>query len=140
MTCRLFEREMSSYLDGELPAVRAARVEAHLRTCPHCMGELDALRGIAGHIRAASDQVRVRRDFDQRVLRTVGYLQVTGRRQQRALRKPLVVLGIVLLTLLGLVRHFFSQPVGPPVPVPQPAAAVAPGPGGAPMPPDQDGR
>jgi anti-sigma factor RsiW len=127
-------------LDGELPATRAARLEAHLRTCPHCLGELDALRGIGGHIRAASDQVYVSQDFDQRVLRTVGYLQVTGRRQKRAIRRPLVVLGIALLTLFGLVKHFLSEPVRAPVPAAQPAAAVAPGPAGVPLPTEQERR
>jgi anti-sigma factor RsiW len=34
---------LSAYLDGELSAGDAAAVEEHLRTCPACRAELDAL-------------------------------------------------------------------------------------------------
>jgi len=47
MTCRVHEDELSAYLDGELPAARRARLEAHLRVCPHCQGELQELSGIS---------------------------------------------------------------------------------------------
>ena len=140
MTCRLFETELSSYLDGELAAARKARLEAHLQVCPHCRAELEAMSGIGSYIRAALGEVDVSHDFDHRVLRTVGYLQVTGRRKHRTLTKPLVVVAMSLLALLGLIRHFLSQPVGPPLPAPQPAAVVAPASPGVPVAPDRDRR
>ncbi len=139
MTCMLFERQFSSYLDGELPRARAARLEAHLRKCPHCRAELEAMGGIADHIRAASRELQVSHDFDRRVLRAMGYWQVTGRPiAEPKLLKPLLVVATVLLAMMGMVRYYLSQPYGPPAPVAQPAAAVAPAwPGGG-IAPDED--
>lgn len=140
MTCRLFEKQLSSYLDGELPAARAARLEAHLRACPHCQAELDAMGGIAQHIRAASSSVEVSHDFDQRVLRTMGYWQVTGRRYgQATMLRPLLVVATILLALLGVIRHFLSEPVR--MPAPQPVRpVVAPASPGGPVLPDGERR
>ncbi len=137
MTCKLYEEQLSSYLDGELPAARAARLEAHLKTCPHCREELEALGGIAGRLRAASSQVEVSHDFDRRVLRTVGYWRVTGwQKPVKSYLKPLVIVALFLLAMLGVVWHFFTRPLEPPVPAPQPAvSAVAPAVPGAPVPP-----
>jgi anti-sigma factor RsiW len=138
MTCRLYQTQLSSYLDGELPAARAARLEAHLRVCPHCASELNALRGISEYIRAASQELQVSQGFDQRVLRAVGYYQVSTRpRRARSLTRPLLVLAAILLGLLSLLRHFFLEPARPPLPVPQPSASVAaPAPIAAPLPVD----
>jgi anti-sigma factor RsiW len=143
VTCRLYEEQLSSYLDGELPAARAVRVEAHLKTCPHCRAELDALGGIATRLRAISSQVAVSRDFDKRVLRTVGYWRVTGwQRPTRSYLRPLVVAALILLGMLAAVWHFFTQPLPPvaePVPVRPIVAPVAPG-APAPSLPDRDRR
>jgi len=128
VTCRLYEKQLSLYLDGELPAARAARLEAHLRLCPHCRGELKAMIGIADHIRAASTGLEVSHDFDQRVLRAVGYWEVTGRRvaRPRSLLRPLFFVAVVLLALLGIIWHYLAPP---PSRQPQPAAAqIAPAP------------
>ncbi len=124
MNCRVTEQELSSYLDGELPQIRAARLAAHLRKCSHCQEELRAMSGIAGHIRAASHGIEASRDFDQRVLRAVGYYQTSGRYARRSFEKPLTIVALVLLGLLGLIRHFFAEPVWPPVGARQPSAAI----------------
>ena len=127
MTCQLFEEQLSSYVDGELPAARVARLEAHLKVCPHCQAEVQDMRGISGYIRAASTVLQVSQDFDQRVLRTVGYLEVTGRiRNQRSFLRPLLVAAVTLLAMLATVQYYLSGPPPVPVPVPQGAAAVAP--------------
>ena len=140
MTCRVYEQQLSSYLDGELAKARAARLEAHLRTCPHCQAELSALSGIAEYLRAASSDLKVSNDFDQRVLRAVGYWQVTGRqKRQRTLTKPLTIVAAILLALLGLIRHYLAEPLGPPVPQPS-AAVVAPAAPGGSVLPDRDRR
>jgi anti-sigma factor RsiW len=135
VTCRLYEEQLSSYLDGELPAVRAARLEAHLKVCPHCREELDALGGIATRIRAASSQLEVSHDFDRRVLWAVGYWQVKGwQRPVRSYLRPLLLAAMFLLAMLGAIWHFFTRPTGPEW-QPQPAAAVvAPAAPGAPAP------
>jgi anti-sigma factor RsiW len=124
--CRVYEEQLSAYLDGELPAARAARLEAHLRVCPHCRGELNALIGIAEHIRAASRQLEVSQEFDQRVLRAVGYLRVTGCQQvrRRSLVRPVVGLIAAMLALLGMAWHLLTRPPAP-RPAPEPAL-VAP--------------
>lgn len=137
MTCTLYEEQLSSYLDGELPARRAARLEAHLKTCPHCQAELAALGGIAGRLRAVSSQIEVSHDFDRRVLRAFGYWHVTGwQKPVKSYLKPLVILALFLLAMMGAVWHFFTRPLGPPVPEPRPAVpAVAPAISGMPAPP-----
>lgn len=137
MTCTLYEEQLSSYLDGELPLARAARLEAHLKVCPHCQAELDALGGIATRLRAASSSLRVSHDFDRRVLRAVGYWQVTGwQRPTKSYLRPLVIAALALLGMLAGVWHFFSGPFEPPPTwQPQPAAAiVAPASPNAPIP------
>ncbi len=130
MISKLYEKELSAYLDGELTAAQAARLEAHLRVCPHCQGELQELSGISTYIRAASQGLRVSQDFDRRVLRTVATYQLAGRvqRSRRSLLRPLIVAGIALLGLLGALEHFLTRPpLAPPLPRTQPsAAAVAP--------------
>ena len=143
MTCRLFENQLSPYLDGELAATRSARLEAHLRVCTYCQAELTAMRQVASHIQAISGEVQPSRDFDRRVLRAVGYYQVTGRqaRRRRALARPLAAVIVMLLGLLTLARHYLAPPPAQPLmPAPQSAALVAPASPGLPLPADHDRR
>ena len=128
MICQLYQSDLSPYLDGELPAVRAARLEAHLKVCPHCIGELNELSGIAGYIRSASRDLQVSREFDQRVLRAVGYYQIAGRQTRpRSYLRPLLLAGVTLLSLFGLLEHFLLRGPSVPLPYTQGArAAVAP--------------
>ncbi len=129
MICKVYENELSAYLDGELTAAQAARLEAHLRVCPHCQGELHELSGISGYIRAASQGLHVSQDFDQRVLRSVTTYQLTGRvpRARRSLLRPLLIAGLTLLAALGALQHLLNRPPAAPLPLRQPAAAaVAP--------------
>lgn len=142
MTCRAHEHELSAYLDNELPAARRARLEAHLRVCPQCQGELQELSGISRYIRAASQQMRASQDFDQRVLRAVTSFQVAARVQPRR-RSPvrlLVAVAIALLGLLGMLQHVLLKP--PPQPLLQPRAvgAVAAPVTPAPAAPDDQSR
>jgi hypothetical protein len=110
-----------------------ARLEAHLRVCPHCQGELQELNGISHYIRVASQDLRVSQDFDQRVLRVVGSYQVAGRvLRRRSLVRPLVAVAVILLALLGMLQHFLQN--RGPAPLPQPAAAGAMVSPAAPMP------
>ena len=142
MTCRLYENELSAYLDGELPATRKARLEAHLRVCPHCQGELQELSGISHYIRAASQGLRVSQDFDQRVLRAVTSYQVVARvmHRRRSLVRPLIAVAIVLLALLGMVQHFLLDRPTQPLPQPSAAGAVVSPPAPAPMAPNRDDK
>jgi len=145
VTCRLYEEQLSSYLDGELPRARAMRLEAHLKTCPHCQVELEAMGGIATRLRAASNALQVSHDFDRRVLRAFGYYQVTGwTKPTKSYLRPLVYLALLLLGLLAGVWHYFTKPFEPP-PIwqPQPAVpVVAPAAPSAPIPvaPDRESQ
>ncbi len=51
MKCDLPVELLSGYLDGELDEQQRARVESHLKTCPACQEELEALRQIDEHVR-----------------------------------------------------------------------------------------
>ena len=131
----LFEKQLSSYLDGELAADRTRRLEAHLRRCPHCRAELHAMSGIADYVRAASREVEVSEDFDRRVLRAVGYWKVTGRPlPEPKLLKPLLIVAGVLLAMMALVRYYLSRPYYPPTPQPAPVVAPAMVPAGVVLP------
>ena len=136
MTCRLYEEQLSSYLDQELPAARVARLEAHLKTCQRCREELEAMGGIAGQLRAASSLLEVSHDFDKRVLRAFGYYRVTGwQKPVKSYLRPLVLAAVLLLGMLAAVWNFLTRPYEPaaqPVPaysVGAPAATGTPAPG-----------
>ena len=125
MTCRLYEEQLSSYLDQELPAARVARLEAHLKTCQSCREELEAMGGIASQLRAASHLVEVSHDFDKRVLTAFGYYRVTGwQKPVKSYLRPLVMAALLLLGMLAAVWHFFTQPYQP---APEPARAYSVG-------------
>lgn len=51
MKCNLPIELLSGYLDGELDDKEKARVESHLKDCPACQEELQALRQIDEHVR-----------------------------------------------------------------------------------------
>ncbi len=97
--------------------------------------------GIADQIRAVSREVQVSHDFDRRVLRAMGYWQVTGRQviAEPRLLRPLVVVAAILLVMTGLVRHYLARPYAPPARALQ-AAAMAPAAAGAAIAPDRDRR
>ncbi|MBI3181440.1 MAG: zf-HC2 domain-containing protein [Myxococcales bacterium] len=43
MSCEI-EQDLTAFLDGELPELRAKQVEAHLPGCPSCAGTLSLIR------------------------------------------------------------------------------------------------
>jgi anti-sigma factor RsiW len=61
LACREVVELLSDYLEGALPAVERARVEAHLETCPECVAYHDQLRATIGALgRLREDEVPVR--------------------------------------------------------------------------------
>lgn len=46
MQCRKVRKDLTAYLDGELPARRQRRVAAHLAGCRGCRGEVRAFRAV----------------------------------------------------------------------------------------------
>jgi hypothetical protein len=55
MTCAQIREELSAWIDGQLPAEAAARVQAHVGGCARCAAELAALRAVVGHVRGLVD-------------------------------------------------------------------------------------
>jgi hypothetical protein len=47
MTCHLVRSRLSDWIDGGLDPRAARRVEAHLTTCPACVGRADELRAVS---------------------------------------------------------------------------------------------
>lgn len=43
MRCRNVTKQLSAFLDGELPPVEAERIQTHLKSCPECAKQRDAL-------------------------------------------------------------------------------------------------
>lgn len=43
-TCREMLEQLSSYIDGELPAALCVELEAHLAECPDCRVMVDTMR------------------------------------------------------------------------------------------------
>ena len=61
LACREVVELLSDYLEGALPAVERARVEAHLEMCPECVAYLAQLRTTIGALgRLREDEVPVR--------------------------------------------------------------------------------
>ncbi len=52
----VWSERLSEYLDGELAPDRRAALEAHLRDCPACRQELEALRRTTARLEAAPDR------------------------------------------------------------------------------------
>ena len=44
LACQELVELVTDYLEGTLPASEVARVDAHLRTCPHCRVYLEQMR------------------------------------------------------------------------------------------------
>lgn len=52
MSCEAFSADLSAWIDGELPAARAAEVEAHVAACASCTAQAAALRRADAALRA----------------------------------------------------------------------------------------
>ncbi len=108
--------ELSEYLDGGLPAERAARVERHLGDCAECAALLDELRRVIARAQALDDQPP-RRDLWPGVAAAIG----AGPRHRRAVAVPIPLLlaaGLALMVLSGGSVLLWTRS--------QPAAAAAP--------------
>lgn len=105
MDCREAKPMLSAYLDGELPGADRARVESHLRTCPACSEQLDALKWIDEAAAVPDPGAEYWENFNRRV----------GERIRREEARPEPV--VVPLPRKGWVRRQIRYLV--------PAAAVA---------------
>lgn len=111
--------EFSDYLDGELPAERAARLERHVAECAECATLLDELRRVVARAQALDDQPP-RHDLWPGVAAAIG--TGTGRRRDVVLPVPLLLAaGLALMVLSGgsVLLWTRSRP-------PVPAIAAAP--------------
>ena len=56
MTCPRIE-DLSAFVDHALPARRQAALQSHLRACPVCSQQLDALRALRQELHALIDMI-----------------------------------------------------------------------------------
>jgi hypothetical protein len=105
MTCDKTREWLGAYLDDEVSADIRSAVDAHVSVCPHCSGELKALRGVADAL-AQPDAVRVPRELwgaiEERLARTAARrhaLVLTFRRVAAVAAVLLIAVGIGLLAL-----------------------------------------
>ena len=113
--------ECSEYLDGGLPAERAARLERHVADCAECAALLEELRRVVVRAQALDDQPP-RRDLWPGVAAAIG--AGPGRRREVALPLPLLLAAALALMVLSGGSVLVWTRSRPPVP----ALAVAPAP------------
>jgi predicted anti-sigma-YlaC factor YlaD len=97
MNCKRAQRQMSAYLDREVPNREALRFETHLAGCPACQARADRL-GRVWHLLGAAEEIQPSPQFQARVRQAIN--AAPGRRQA-----PLVArLGwaLALVAVLGL--------------------------------------
>lgn len=90
--------EFSDYLDGELPAERAARLERHVAGCAECATLLDELRRVLARAQALDDQPP-RRDLWPGVAAAIG--TGPGRPRDVVLPVPLLLAAALALVVLS---------------------------------------
>jgi hypothetical protein len=56
--CAPFEEDLSAWIDGQLPAMRADEVRAHVARCGACTVRVAALRAVDAELRGAADAPR----------------------------------------------------------------------------------
>lgn len=86
MTCNQTQSRLGEWLDGELPAADAASVEAHLRRCPSCRSESEALRALAAQIAIPPAGAVPAEQVWQAIERR---LDAAQRQRRRVIRAPL---------------------------------------------------
>jgi TolA-binding protein len=109
---RLFEVEAAR--DGRLAGAELASFERHMRACPACLREAQALEAPGAALRAGSvgkrDELHVRRERTRLLASFDGELVVAGRRWARWLLWPVPV-AVVVVGLLIIFWHV--RPVEP---------------------------
>ena len=78
MRCETASEWMSLHLDGQLPPVQVALLEAHLKGCDVCRREWAALQQIST-ILSAAPAVRPRPGFAERVMHRLGQEPAIGK-------------------------------------------------------------
>ncbi|HTK90686.1 MAG TPA: zf-HC2 domain-containing protein [Verrucomicrobiae bacterium] len=133
MTCAENREQHSALLDGELPAVARARVEAHLAGCAECSAELARLTRMLGMLHTLPAE-RAPVGFVDRVLAaarpTPWYVRAwRAGTQPWRLKLPLEAAAVVIVAL-GAVYVFQKTPE-----LQQAARYAAPAPSSTPAPP-----
>jgi predicted anti-sigma-YlaC factor YlaD len=95
---------LSAYYDGELPASRREQVAAHLRSCPGCQAELDALRLLSALLQEApspAGQLSAQRFSAQVLLRLPPAIRRPAWQRTLKVGWQLAPLGAVLVWVFG---------------------------------------
>jgi len=143
-TCLPYDEDLSALLDGELPAERAAALQAHSAACPRCAAELEALRRANERLRSTfrapvpEEDVRIARVEAQPQARLAQEASVGGRpvrrREGRAPRRRSTRwivsagLGLAAAAALGIGLLFQARTPVQPAPAALPPVAERPAP------------
>lgn len=88
LTCREVVELLSDHLEGALPAREAARVAAHLDTCPECTAYLAQLEAMIGTLGRLREEAIPRPILDRLVEAFRGWRDAQPRPAQRRRRTP----------------------------------------------------
>lgn len=116
MTCNWTASRLSAYLDSELGGEEMLRVQEHLRLCPCCAQELEALRTIKSSL-AQLAEGGPDADFEERLIAHVMSGAMEARRPARPRWPMLAAAGIAVAIGSYMVMRAGDQPV--PVRTPQ---------------------
>lgn len=95
------KENLSAYLDGELSGPEKSEVEAHLKGCAECRGELESLRRANAEFKAHGAR-RAPEDLKQ------GILRQAGQKEERVLSFAIAA-AVVVLVLLCVGTMFKPQ-------------------------------
>src|SRR3990172_5679128 len=99
---RRFRESLSPYIDGEMRASAAERLEAHLAACEGCRLELEQLRATAAALRDLPE-IEVPRSFTLSPERAAARRPLTGAAAPLALGMRLAAAGLAVALAAGFV-------------------------------------
>lgn len=112
MKCSKIQQLLSNYLDGAVSEKDIRVIEEHLKACPKCQKELEALEKIK-HALDMTHEVVVSRDFEKIILNQIRKLKITSRVTVPFYQRlpKLVYTGIVaaVLTLTVLCGNYMGR-------------------------------
>lgn len=112
--CRVIQRELVAYLDGELSPRKAKRVARHLKSCTGCVVERDALdwvRGMVGDLAWPSLEESAQRLALARIKQSIG--ERSSRGALRRWRLPVLAasVGAAMIVIWQIQTRVAPEPV-----------------------------
>jgi hypothetical protein len=131
----LFDTDLNDFVEGQLGAAAARRVEEHLEICAECRADAESLRSLLAGMRDLPREIPPSRDLFPEIVRTVGEAEAVPlygrdwrRRALQDLRRPLAAAAVLLVALTAaLTAWLLERRPGDPVAGVSPPSAVMPG-------------